>query len=184
MKKKILPLILVAVVLLFSACGTTSSGNPSNSLENSVFPSENAEKDDKAVGFSGTISGDCFDISIVNAIWTDTLETSLGAVAPKNKGSKLLCLIFSAKNTADDTKNLGSFNAYINNQATLPTVVAGGIDDAMIFVGAVASGMEMKAYMVWELPENWEEFQLYYFEATGPECPQHFVIYPSDISAN
>lgn len=103
---------------------------------------------------------------------------------PQKEGTKLLCLIFSAKNVTEETENVGTFNAYVDKQAVLPTTFLGKIDDAMVFVGAVASGMEMKTYQVWEISENWEEFQLYYFEATGPECPQHFVIYRQDISAN
>ena len=139
------------------------------------------KKNDSAIGFGGTISGKYFDISIIDAKWTDSLEMSLYTVEPEKEGNKLLCLIFSAKNISDETKNLGMFNAYVNSQATLPTVAIGGIDDAMVFVGAVASGMEMKAYQIWELPEDWKEFQLNYFEATGEECKQYFAINPEDI---
>lgn len=173
----------LAITFLLCSCG----GNPSNSAEDKKSSSEtssaeNTEKDqDNSVGIDGTITGECFSISIVDVKWIDALEASLYTVTPEKEGSKLLCLFFSAKNITEDTKNLGMFNAYVNSQATLPTALAGSIDEAMPFVGAVASGMEMKTYVVWELPEDWEEFQLNYFEATGPECKQHFVIYPKDI---
>lgn len=137
--------------------------------------------DNGAIEIGETMSSKFFDISIVDAKWTNTLETSLGTVEPKENGKKLLCLIFSAKNTVDETKNLGMFSAYVDKQATLQTTVVGGIDNAMVFVGAVASGMEMKAYVVWEIPEGWKELQLNYYEASGQECQQHFVIHPEDI---
>lgn len=134
-----------------------------------------------SVGYDGHIKGEYFDISIVNAKWTDSLETPLYTITPEKEGTKLLFLIFSAKNTADETYNLGMFNSYVDKQATLPTAVVGEIDEAMPFVGAVASGMEMKAYWVLEIPENWEELQLNYFESTGSECKQYFVIHREDI---
>lgn len=192
--KKIL-IILACLILSLSACASENENksqspsdqkeNQENSAEPEIVPegeNDSTQSSSNVVGIDGTISGECFDISIVGAKWTDALETSLYTVTPEKEGNKLLCLIFSAKNTTGETENLGLFNAYINKQATLPITVVGGIDDAMAFVGAVASGMEMRAYCVWELPEGWEELQLNYFEASGPECKQYFVIHPEDIS--
>lgn len=201
MKKRAFVFILLAtLVLSFAACGGNESSNNKSSVGDAVqndstgkeeppakdsSDSQEPTSKDKSVGFGGTISGECFDISIVDAKWTDSLDISMGSVSiqntPQKDENKLLCLIFNAKNTTDDTENLGMFNAYVDKQAVLPTSVLGKVDDAMIFVGAVASGMEMKAYQVWELPENWEEFQLNYFEATGPECSQCFIIHREDI---
>lgn len=179
-KRPFVFILLVILVLSFTSC--SSEGG-----ELAVQDSSDSHRvlSDKAIGFGGTISGECFDISIVDAKWTDSLDISMGGVSiqntPQKDGNKLLCLIFNAKNTTDDTKNLGIFNAYVDKKTVLPTSVLGKVDDAMIFVGAVASEMEMKAFQIWELPENWEEFQLNYFEATGPECSQYFIIHPEDI---
>ena len=172
--KRIICLILPMVWLLCS-CGNGGS--------NSINQSDSTSKslNDNIVGIDRTISGEYFDISITDVKWTDALETSLGTVTPQNNESKLLCVIFSSINSTDETKNLGMFNAYVDKHSVLSSVVVGGVDDAMVFVGAVAGGMEMEAYSVWELPEDWEEFQLNYFEATGSECKQHFVIYREDI---
>lgn len=143
------------------------------------------EEDQNSVGLDGAIAGDFFSISIVDVKWADALELDGGGTSitatPQNEGAKLLCLIFSAKNMVEETKNLGMFNAYVDKQAVLPTTFLAKFDDAMVFGGAVASGMEMKTYQIWELPEDWEEFQLNYFEATGPECQQYFVIHREDI---
>ncbi len=179
--KRIFCLVMVMMLLLCSCGDGSSSGKESNSPQQSASTISEPEKNQNSVGLDGTISGDCFDISIVSAKWVDELEMPLGPVSSQKKGNKLLFLVFSAKNTTDETENLGSFNAYVDKQATLPTVAVGEIDGAMPFVGAVASGMGMKAYQVWELPEDWEEFQINYFEATGPECKQYFVINREDI---
>lgn len=183
MKKAMCLILSIAIFLLLCSCEDGDDANRENSQQ--PLPSETSDTEEtvNSVGLDGTISGDCFDISIVDVKWTDALETSLYTVTPEKDGNKLLCLIFSAKNTTDETYNLGSFNAYVDKQATLPTSVIGGIDDAMIFVGAVASGMEMRAYSVWELPGDWEEFQLNYFESTGPECQQYFILHQDDIAS-
>lgn len=189
MKKIIFASILAMIVLFFGACSESTTGDQVKSPDNSASPEETAviEKNDtNAVGFDGTISGECFDISIIDAKWTDNLELSMGGgfsvpVEPERDGTKLLCLVFNAKNTTNETENLGLFNAYVDKQSVLPITVLGKLDDAMIFVGAVDSGMEMKTFQIWEIPETWEEFQLNYFESSGPECAQYFVIHPEDV---
>ncbi len=190
--RKSVPTVLAAWMLLLTlgGCGGSPAQEPEEAPA-AVEPDHSAAAPETAVaqdagdgvfGFRDTLSADYFDLSILDAKWTDSLETEIGIYAPEKDGAKLLCLIFSAKNTADEMKNLGMFNAYVDGKAVLPTVVAGGIDDAMVFVGAVASGMEMDAYSVWELPNDWEEFQIYYLEADGSSGEQHFVIHRSDIS--
>lgn len=180
--KRIFCLSVAMILLLCSCAGENSSGEKNNSPQQSVSAASEPEENQNSVGMDGTISGDCFDISVVSAKLVDKLETPLGPVSSQREGNKLLFVVFSAKNTTAETENLGSFNAYVDKEATLPTAAVGKIDNAMPFVGAVASGMEMKAYQVWELPEDWEEFQINYFEATGTECKQYFVIHKEDIS--
>lgn len=166
----------------------SESDNPKidSSKESSQQPSldetEKSDASENSVGFGGTISSDFFDITLENAKLAESIESPLGTIAPQNEASNLLFLVFSAKNKTEETYNLGSLNAYADKQSVLPTSVVGQIDGAMPFVGAVASGMEMKAYFVLELSENWEELQLNYFEATGPECKQYFVIHAEDIN--
>lgn len=137
----------------------------------------------KSVGINGTISNDYFDISIVSAKWTDTLETSTIPVTPTIEGHKLLCLTFSATNKTDSTKNVfPNFDAYVDGRNARQSVALGRVDDEMAFAGAVAFGMTHIGYVIWELPENWSEFQTSYIDARlGGESAQHFVIHPEDI---
>lgn len=132
-------------------------------------------------GSYGAINGKYYNLSVVDVKWTDKLESSLYTVTPKEDGTKLLCLIFSCKNTTDDLKNLGGLRAYADGKAVLPTSILGKIDDAVAFVGSIHGGMEMRTYSIWELPENCETFQLYYYEADGSEDNQNVVIHLKDF---
>lgn len=139
--------------------------------------------DGKSVGINGTISTDYFDISIASAKWANEIETSLYPITPENDGNKLLCLTFLAVNKADSTKNVyPDFNAYVDGRNVLRSVSLGTVDGETVFLGGVASGMKFYGYIIWELPENWSEFQAYYIDgSTGKESAQHFVIHPGDI---
>lgn len=178
----------VCVVLFFIGVTIYEPDNDDTNIPGQTSPQGNEEqqpkdqnRSDGGVGFDGIIEGDYFNISIVDAKWTDSLETPLYTITPEKEGTKLLFLTFSAKNVTGETYNLGMFNSYVDKQATLPTVAAGEIDGAMPFVGAVASGMEIKAYWILEIPEDWKELQLNYFESTGSECKQYFTIHREDI---
>lgn len=179
-------IFLCALVLLIVLC---ACGCDEASLQSSVAASPSSGEqqeavDNQSVGLDGTVVGDCFDLSIVDVKWTDALQTSIATVTPQKEGTKLLCIIFSAKNTTDSTQNVANacFNAYVDGAKVLPNVVLGNIDDAMVLVGAVSPEMEMIGYSVWELPEDWQEFQASYIDAgTGVESKQHFVIHREDI---
>jgi len=127
-------------------------------------------------GSYGSINGTYFDISVIDLKWTDALETSLYTVTPQKDGTKLLCLIFSCKNTTDKLRNLGGLRAYADGSVVLPATAVGSVDDAIPFVGAVHGGMETQTYSIWELPENCTTFQLYYYEADGSENNQNILI--------
>lgn len=168
-----------------SALGLSVDWNQSTQTVtlNSGDTQQPSGSDGKNVGINGTIKSGSFDISIVDAQWTDALKTSLGTVTPEKEGNKLLCLTFSAKNTTDSTTNVANanFNAYADGKKVLPKVVLGYVDEAMVFVGAVSPGMEIIGYSVWELPENCNEFQASYLDDWAGESEQSFVIHPSDI---
>lgn len=171
--------VLAAVSLTFKSFSNEQS-EPSNQQ-----PVPTAEINGNSVGINGTLNADCFDISIVDVKWSNALETSIGTITPDEDDKGLLCIIFSAKNTTDSVQNVASigFNAYADGTKVLPKVVVGTVDDAVVFVGAVSSGMEIVGHVVWELPNDWEEFQTSYIDAgTARDSKQHFIIYKDDIT--
>jgi hypothetical protein len=171
--------VLAAVSLTFKSFSNEQS-EPSNQQ-----PVPTAEINENSVGINGTLNADCFDISIVDVKWSNALETSIGTITPDEDDKGLLCIIFSAKNTTDSVQNVASigFNAYADGTKVLPKVVVGTVDDAVVFVGAVSSGMEIVGHVVWELPNDWEEFQTSYIDAgTARDSKQHFIIYKDDIT--
>ena len=209
MKKKTIVISAIAAFVAIGVIGTAVGGNSSNSSQapenlsvsetnssqskdnegkqgEEVSSSVNGEQtadDETSIGIDGTLHAEDFDFSIKDIKWTDALETSIGTITPDEEGKKLLCIIFSAKNTTDTTQNVANigFNSYVDGKKVLYKVVTGYIDEAMVLVGAVSSGMEMVGYSVWELPENWEEFQTSYISGLGIESKQHFVIHKDDI---
>ena len=171
--------VLAAVSLTFKSFSNEQS-EPSNQQ-----PVPTAEINENSVGINGTLNADCFDISIVDVKWSNALETSIGTITPDEDDKGLLCIIFSAKNTTDSVQNVASigFNAYADGTKVLPKVVVGTVDDAVVFVGAVSSGMDIVGHVVWELPNDWEEFQTSYIDAgTARDSKQHFIIYKDDIT--
>lgn len=179
--------VLAAVSLTFGNFSHKPSGASSigSSGQLAVRRDQPGETDDKSVGIDGTIHGDCFDISIADIKWTNTLETSIGTVTPEDTEKSLLCITFLAKNITDSTENVANigFNAYVDGKKVLPKVVVGSVDGAMVFVGAVSSGMELVGFSVWELPTDWKEFQTSYIDAgTAVESEQYFVISREDIN--
>lgn len=185
---------IFAVIAVIGAISVAIGGNGTNltSGGDGLSPEASgiqAVGDEKSVGLNGTVKGDHFDLSIVDVKCTDALENLIGTitttVTPEGKDKTLLCVTFSAKNTTDSTQNVANagFNAYADGKKVLPKAVSGKIDDAMPFVGAVSSGMEMVGYSVWELPKDWQEFKTSYIDAgTGVESKQHFVIHREDIN--
>lgn len=166
---------------------TRSEQQDSTSVQNEQKQptiSEEPKVDSNIVGFDGTLSADCFDISIVDAKWTTELSTSLGSIKPEDPQKGLLCVIFSVKNTTDSVKNVANsgFNAYVDGTKVIPKVVLGKIDDAIVFVGAVSPGMEIIGHTVWELPLDWNEFQTSYIDSsTAKDSKQYFKFAKNDL---
>ena len=185
-KKWAINMAVFFAVFLFAISWPSEQTNTENNTSSQpADDSKQLETTGQSVGIDGVLKGDCFDISIVDIKWTDALDTSLGKITPENDGNALLCITFSAKNTTDGTKNVASarFNAYVDGKKILPRVVVGSVNDKMVFVGAVSSGMELVGYSVWELPTDWKEFQTSYIDAgTALESEQHFLICKEDIN--
>ena len=193
-KKWTINLIVCFAVFLFCvSVPTTSTDNDKNqkqitSQKQQDLPSvqheqkqpstpEEPEADSNIVEIDGTLSADCFDLSILDVKWTTALETSLGTIEPDDASNGLLCIIFSAINTTDNVQNVASigFNAYADGKKVIPKVVVGSIDDAVAFVGAVSPGLEIVGHVVWELPLDWNEFQTSYIDSgTAKDSKQHF----------
>lgn len=176
---------IIVVFVIIVAIGIAVGNNDSNLTSNQKGASNsNTTISENSIGLDDTLHADCFDIKIKNVKWTNALKTSIGTVTPENEEESLLCIIFSAKNMKDTTRNVANigFNAYVDGKKVLPKVVVGSIDDAMVFVGAVSPGMEIVGFSVWELPKDWKEFQTSYIDAgTGIESKQHFLIHREDV---
>lgn len=188
----IIAAVLSAVAITFGSrtakpSNSGSNGPAQNELVNQQTqqPEPSEKIDENSVGIDATLNADRFDLSIVDIKWTTALETSLGTIEPEDSGKGLLCVIFSAKNTTENVQNVANigFNAYADGRKVLPKVVVGTVDDAVVFVGAVSPGMEIVGHVVWELPDDWEEFQTSYIDlGSARDSKQHFTIHREDIN--
>ena len=71
MKKAMCLILSIAIFLLLCSCEYGDDANRENSQQ--PLPSETSDTEEtvNSVGLDGTISGDCFDISIVDVKWTE-----------------------------------------------------------------------------------------------------------------
>lgn len=175
--KKILSIIL-SFIFMFSlvACSTEDSSDQAKvKNDSSTTDSVKTSKD--------TISGENFDISVINIKSSNKFTNSIGVDYTAKDGNVLLFVVFSAKNKTNETKNIGpSFVASCDNKTVTPVSAVGDIDGFMPFVGAVASKSSFEAYQIWELPKDWQNFKFSYLDAqTGSES-ETMQINCSDIS--
>ena len=175
--KKILPIVL-CFVFMFSLAAyfiENSSGQEKVNNDSSTTDSVKTSKD--------TISGENFDISVINIKSSNKFTNSLGVDYTAKDWNVLLFVGFSAKNKTNETKNIGPcFVASCDNKTVTPVSAVGNIDGFMPFVGAVASESTFEVYQIWELPKDWQNFKFSYLDAqTGSES-ETMQINCSDIS--
>lgn len=138
----------------------------------------------KAVGISETLSTENFDFSIKSAYTCQNLKNTLGMEYTAESGNEYLVIIFDAKNTSNDTKNVMNmnFNSYIDNNKVSAQSIVGEIDGFMPLMGATSSQMTFTGYTVWELPIGWNQMQFSYIDAlSGEDSEKHFLIYKNEI---
>lgn len=203
MSKRLSLLLALALTLSLTACGTSSGEvktpseaasviddqgeKPTQPAETSQPPQETSKPDINVVGIDGTLNTQKFNLSIskIEVVEAITADMGIDVETTAGEGKVLLHVTFVAKNITDETENIMhmGFNAYIDGQKVVPLAsIAGKVDEIMPLFGAVSAGKEMEGYVVWEVPEDWQEFQTSYIEAsTGFDSEQHFVIYRDDV---
>lgn len=179
--KKIITLFLIicmSVCLIFGCdldttqTGSQSGENSNNTGESSVFE------------IPGTLTTDYFDLTIVSAEVCDTVTLDSGVefdVKP-DEGKQILVLSIDAKNTSDEIRNLGTFLAYVDDVTVMPNNVLGKLGDRILFSGAVDSGKTMCAYIMFQVPTYWENFEMSYVDSLNGSVSKSIKICKSDIT--
>lgn len=176
MRRNLAFLLTLFMVLSLCACGSSTSGSQ---VDN---PDENT---DTRLSISDTLSSEHFDFSIISVSASSSAKSEVGTVYEAADGNQIVTVIFSAKNTSDDTQNVmnTNFNSYVDGSKVTVIGAVGKVDGYMPLIGAVSAGKAFEGYALWELPENWNELEFSYIDAlTGSESDNSFVIHSTDIS--
>lgn len=178
-------LLAAALALLMLAGCASSSPKPSESTTppapESSAPAEPTE--DKAWGLDDPLSSESFDVTVVSAELSDkvTLNAGVDIDFSPDEGKQFLILCIDAKNTSDEVCNLGSFLASVDKTSVFPSNYLGKLGTRVLFVGAVPPGSTMETYVLYQVPEEWKVFELWYIDSLlgGTEGP--IVISREDV---
>ncbi len=194
MRRKIVSLLLVALLILSLLCGCSessptasaspvptesvtskssegkgdneSTGNTNTETTNSDVVEPAKDKDKEIAGIGDIVITDYFDFSVKKAETTKSITNALGVTYEASEGKQLLFVVFSFKNTTSDIHNTGpAFVCSVDGNSINPFTAVGAIDECMPLVGAVGSGDTFYAYVIWEVPEGWESIKFSYLDA-------------------
>lgn len=127
------------------------------------------------ISIPGTLVAENFTFTIVSAELSDsvTLDAGVDITIDADEGKQYLVLCIDATNTSSDIRNLGSFTSYVDDTAVLPDNRLGKYGDRVLVVGAVHPGKTMNTYVMYQVPMDWEFFEISYIDSlTGSvsEC--------------
>ena len=122
--------------------------------------------EDTMITIPGALIAENFTFTIVSAELTSsvTLDSGVDITIDADEGKQLLVLSVDATNTSDEIRNLGPFTTYVDNTTILPHNVLGKYGDRMLMVGAVHPGKTMNAYAIYQVPMDWEFFEISYVD--------------------
>lgn len=152
--KKSVCLIMAMLILLsmLVGCDAPVDGTTPKATENTT------------ISIPGTLVAENFTFTIVSAELSAsvTLDSGADITIDADEGKQFLVLCIDATNTSDDIRNLGPFTTYLDNTTVLPKNVLGKYGDRVLMVGAVHPGKTMNTYAMYQVPMDWEFFEISY----------------------
>ena len=170
---KKLTVLLLAVLLILSFSGCTDSPVANDGATT-----------DKDFEIPGTLSAENFDINIVSAELCESVTLDGGGLdipVKADEGKHFLVLCIDATNTSDELRNLGSFLTYVDTISVLPNNYLGKYGDRVVFVGAVHPGKTICTYILYQVPTEWEEFEMSYVDSLTAHASKTIKISHSNI---
>ena len=167
--------ILVSIALfasMLSACDLTSIAESSSPTEAEV------------IGIPGTLVAENFTFNIVSAELLDaiTLNSGLDIEYKADEGKKILVMRVDATNTSSDVRNVSFFSAYVDNVTVLPYAVLGKYGDRIMMNGAVNPGKTMSAYVMYQVPTEWDSFEICYIDTLTAKSSSSVKFFKSDVT--
>ena len=111
-----------------------------------------------------------------------TLNAGMDIDYAADEGKQYLTLCIDATNTSDETRNLGTLSAYVDNVAVLPDNFLGKLGDRLIFVGGIDAGKTIQTYIMFQVPTDWEKFEFSYIDSLTGSQSASVTITRADVS--
>lgn len=180
--KKVFVFIMAALLCAtMAACDTdapTTTGAGTAAANSTTAPKTE-------FSIPGTLSAQNFDLTVVSAELSDsvTLNAGMDIDYTADEGKQYLTLCIDATNTSDETRNLGTLSAYVDNVAVLPDNFLGKLGDRLIFVGGIDAGKTIQTYIMFQVPVDWEKFEFSYIDSLTGSQSASVTINRADVSA-
>lgn len=147
--------LILAMFILFSmlvGCDTLTGDSNLQATEAAI------------ISIPGTLVAENFTFTIVSAELSPSITLNSGAdfTVDADEGKQFLILCVDATNTSNEIRNLGPFSTYLDNTTILPKNVLGKYGDRVLMVGAVHPGKTMNTYAMYQVPMDWEFFEISY----------------------
>lgn len=172
MKKSISLIMIIAIMLsLLVGCEFPTSNTAGKATE--------ATK----ISLPGTLVAENFTFTIVSAELSDsvTLDSGVNIAIDADEGKQFLTLCIDATNTSNEVRNLGPFTTYVDNTTVSPHNVLGKYGDRVLMVGAVHPGKTMNTYAMYQVPLDWEFFEISYIDTLTCSVSNSVKISRSDV---
>ena len=122
--------------------------------------------EDTIISIPGTLVAENFSFTIVSAELSNsvTLNSGVDITIDADEGKQFLILCVDATNTSNDVRNIGPFTTYVDGTTVLPHNVLGKYGDRVLMVGAVHPEKTMQTYAMYQVPTDWEFFEISYID--------------------
>ncbi len=204
MKKKLLTLLLMITMSLnITACVTVSDADSSTdiqdieSVENVENPEGNSNDTQKSESSSPednlpeyakvgqVVSGEKWSIALLYAKEYDSIDSEIYSDKP-SEGNKFLVLFFDVKNISSDNDyfNYLLFEGYADDYSVSSSIIMGSPDGMSAIGGNLDAGKMSRGYIVYEVPSDWESFEISYKDGVWTtHKAATFVVNKDDVSA-
>lgn len=179
--KKSVSLLMVMLILLSALVGCEVPIDPTTT--NAADGTSTKTTGTETISIPGTLVAENFSFAIVSAELSASvpLNSGLNINVDAEEGKQFLILCIDATNTSDDIRNLGPFTAYVDNTTVLPHNVLGKYGDRMLMSGAVHPGKTMNVYVMYQVPMDWEFFEISYMDTLTCSVSESVRFSRSDV---
>ncbi|MDE6016467.1 MAG: DUF4352 domain-containing protein [Acetatifactor sp.] len=200
MKKKLLTgLLLVAMLLNLAACVTVKDSDSQKTIKDiessasdqseSLPNSESSEPDSNLPEYAKVgqiVSGDKWSIALLYAKEYDSIDSEYYSAKPSD-GNKYLVLFFDVKNISSENDYFNSlyFEGYADDYSVNSKIIMVNPDGMSGIGGDIDAGKMSKGTMVYEVPSDWNEFEISYRDGLWTtHKAATFVVNKEDIASS